>query len=356
MSIVSKVSHFLKSRKKQPFLITSCGQAGVIWLGSMLHKHPEILCSTGTDHPLLSLNYGYNQNEIVNIRNSIKTPKDISYGVTLFLADLLKQGGFFLYGGPFSNINYDHLFTAMDGVALRDDSFKKYIFNELQGVGKLKKYKVYGNVRGLGARDYLFEMTKKHPFDGYGKNMRVADLIRHPITRLDSVINWCHSSYTVNAGFKEMIDDAIKNKPELLLFLEKNYDVDFELDINKLFIYVEFITQHSLSWAHDISATTSIPRILFERLREDRTYFSDLINFISAGVIEAGNDYLDEVFSPDNLASGRMTGDRFRKDRKNPRDVFESWPDWQQQAVRKLFHENQIQDVYKNFDYDLSFL
>jgi hypothetical protein len=339
------------------FLITSGGQTGVIWLGSMLNMHPDIMCSTGTDHPLMAMNYENNDEELLKIRAGIRSALDMRYGATPYLQDRLKLGGFFKYGDRHEIDKCRDVFFSLENVALRDPSYKANIFDELEDIPKLKNYKAFGNVRGLGVQEYLEEMKKGHAaFNGRGKSTIVVDLIRHPILRLDSVINWCHSFYELYPDYRKMIDDSLLGYKDILIELEKDSGADFSNVLDKAFFYAEHVTSHSQAWADDVKAGPNIPRILFEKLREDKEYFSRLVQTISRGKVVADDAYLDQVFSTDNLESGRMTEARFRKTRKTAREVFESWPNWHQERVRSVFAEHSIVKVYEPFGYDLSFL
>jgi hypothetical protein len=341
-----------------PFLVTSCGQTGAIWLGQALNKHSEILCTSGTDHPLMAMNYEYNDDEIVKIRAGIKNAADLRLGVSPGLEAALKRGGFFKYGGaPVREDKYGGIFTPMDNLMARGHAYVPYLFDELDELPKLKPYKAYGNVRGMTAAQCVNEMQKgAAAFNGRGNAFPVADLIRDPIIRLDTVINFFQLMYERTPDFKQTVADEMASQSSLVSALEIEYDIDLSASLNRAFFYVEFLTRHSVTWANDIKAGPHIPRMPFEKLHSDREYFANFVHYLTGGRVVADEAYLDWIFDPGHIDNGRPSNPQGRKKRKTARETYESWPAWQQEQVRQTFQVFDIAKVYEPFGYDLSFL
>lgn len=341
------------------FLVTSMGQTGAIWLAEALHMHPDILCSAGTDHPLMSLNYSFNQEEIVKIRAALTRPADYPQGVSEALEAALRRGGFFKYaGGPGLDHLHTDIFRPLENLPPREHAYPFYVFDELESLPPLKNHKALGNVRGLAAMQYALECRKGDgAFNGRGlMAMPVADLIRHPITRLNTVIHFIEEMYLMEQGFKTELDEAIAKQAALVETLETMYGADFSSSLDRAFFYVEILTRHSMVWADDIRTMPEIPRVPFEWLKSDRDYFAAFVHYITAGRATAQEHYLDRIFDPQQKEMGRVSNPGSRQPERTAREIYESWPAWHRQHVKQAFDTFDIAGAYAPFGYDLSYL
>ena len=340
-----------------PFLVTSAGQSGSVWFASSLHRHPDILCSAGVDHPLLSLSYDHNPDEVARIRASIRGAGDFPFGVASHLKYALEKGGFFNLSNHFEGDPYREVYTPLADLPDRMDvPVATILFGELAMLPKIKPYKAFGNVHGVTSMKYMEEMRKGDAaFSGYSKDLTVMDLIRHPITRLDSIVN-LYTGADQQGSCTDMLNAELKKRESKMEALRQRYDVDFSQSINRVFFWIEYILMHSRGWAADIMAVPEHPRLLFERLQSDREYFRDTVHTLTRGTVVADDAYLDKIFSSGNLGAGRFSSGSARKTRKDPKAVYESWPLWQQKEVARTYKEYDLVKVYEPLGYDLSFL
>lgn len=311
-------------RDRQPHraLILSFGCSGSVWLSQTLHKLPHVFCTVGTDHPIESINYWHNKAEY------------------LHLLDLVKQGYFAEYG-------CNTILSKEYGLELprRRNDFTNVIFDEALELSYHlcpdREYII--NVHGLNVNTYLDSSYRMQD------NLKIYDLIRHPIPTAQACLN----AYTFTWRYSEECKKPfIKILQDNLLFLAKcsrDYKIDFSNPINALsfcaFKFVEAIT-HSLS-------RLNCPRLQFERLRTEPDYF---INFyLMLFDSKPSEEYLQFVYSSENLASGRIFPPDINKAPLQPKEQYEAWTDEQRILFKAMFNHD-LEKIYLDYNYDFSFI
>jgi hypothetical protein len=343
--------------KSPHFLITSTGYSGNWWLASSLHLHPEIKCSMGLDALPAAFDYYYNSDEITQIFKS--GPNWLKHGILFpryfyIMLDNLESKGF---------INAEEKNKYRDEIGNAEtrniNDLYMHIFNELKSTPFKKKAKITGNVHGLSASQFKAALDNeticKSNFDP--RKIPVFDLIRHPVTRLDTFVNYkCQWYDTEKYGsyIKINVDKCLKDMPDEVKRIEKLYNVDFSMTRNKVYFFIEHINSHLLTNFNDVNLTPEIPRIQFELMRNDRDYFKKIFSQITHGM-KPDETYLNLVFSPNNLNQGRASEAHLQKDRSNPELCFDAWSDWEKSRFKERVVENNLVSFYAKFNYDLSF-
>lgn len=319
--------------------------------------HEEIACSGGYDHPIASMDYWYNQDQIDNLIKTIglddlkngaithKLEKDfdvLNYKRTLGHG-LMGAGNLIL--AHRNDIEQSAIPSRVNNVMMMDD-----FFSEIKLVKDSAKF--YGNVHGFTARAFDDVQASKE----FLKNNEVVvvDLVRHPITRFESQINNCTSGYGVYSdAIKDQMDKIIDDNLSLVSSIEKRYKVDFSEVRNKsIFANLYFFNAQNL-WAHDIS-NSNFCRIYMERLKYDQDYFAWLVHHVTKGQIVADNSYLKKVYSSENINCGRNPSTPKRD--LSARQQWEEWPDWLRDGMRKQVADLDLKNLYNKLDYDLSFI
>jgi hypothetical protein len=345
------------------FLLLSCGKAGSNWVARSLHMHPEICCSMGVDHPLISLNYGFNVQEYRKILLDVAKTK------------ILKKGGlydeeyrFVIMNGkklPYQSLNVrkvkklsndelstinggnakgcagdlaDYLFSGMKKNQRKrgSDFSPEDMFSELK---KYSKARCYGNVHGYTCNSGLM-----HKYQDYIKKNKIiiADLVRHPISRTETEVNiyksFCHDISYFLTFTKTKIDDY----PQIV---RENLD-------NMLFYYVINICDIHKHWSADIRSL-NCKRFLFEDIRSDPDYFKSAIIYLTSGKLNIDKDYIDTIFSQSNLNSGRVSNIKLSN---STNDTWSSWQDWQKELFIKKCKKYDLVALYKELGYDMSFI
>lgn len=353
----------IPDKKPAPFLVATIGYAGSVWLGASLHLHPDILCTAGSDHPLDSMNHWHNRDEVIRMRQAIKSTEDLRYGAQPRVRDWLSRGGLYGYCCDFKAEPHPD-FTPLSGAPARDSAnVSAFLFEELDTLLPIKPCKAYGNVHGVTPLGCTFELAKKSAaFNGRINEMVIMDLIRHPIPRLDTAVR-SHRGPHINGMDDGMMIDfegRIASSPKLkqkMEWLEGYYHVDFSDIQNKAFFWALYVMQWPLVWMREIQLMPEVPRLTFERIRTDREHFRDTVHALTRGTVVADDAYLDKVFSPENMYSSRVAGVVTKvRSSGDPIDVYEKWSDWQREEFSRIIKEHDMEAVYAPYGYDFSFL
>lgn len=334
------------------------GKAGSLWLGGSINMHEDIVCSSGCDHLLTSLDYWYNKDHVRKILESV-SEESLKNGAITYeyvdgfsdLANYRETVGYGLIGA--GNLIQDYYSKKGQQIKIPPRKYHvKIIEDYFEELKSARKAKFYGSVHAFLASGFNdFSPSKDFLRE---KNVVVLDLIRNPITRFEAQINNCVMGYNVYQDMmRDEIEKSLVDNIHKVKYLEKEYKVDFSDIKNKCIFYNIFGVNFQWAWANDI-VYSDFPRLYFERLRYDQDYFSWLINYITKGKVTASKDYLDKVYSVENINSGRSN--KTPKKDKSARDQWEEWPQWLKEELRKQFVEHDLKNLYSKHGYDLSFI
>lgn len=332
-----------KAAGYQYFLVTSFGHSGSIWYAGSLNLHEAVFCSVGGHHPIQSFK-AYWLNVDPKPFAEKATPESFRFGVNIPnpMSDGSLLPGFEL--------------PAFD-VPRRDmERLPWFVFDEMDDMVALidgPKPKMVGNVHGL----YLPEVGRAMESDPALFKYRrfpLLNLVRHPVGRTESAI--AAVEHYLMIEMKDRIDKLIDDNLEEVRALEKTYKVDFSEPRARAVLHVYRQGLQNLVWGFELRDFPRVKHIQLERLQGDRAYFAEAFNDLMGGRIRADNDYLDRVFEPDNLGSGRQRQIRKPSRPAGPRDQFEQWSAFEQAEFVRQIDGHDLRAVYAAHDYDLSFV
>ncbi len=325
------------------FLVTSQGLAASAWLASSLNLHPDITCAMGIDHPLVSMRFYYNENEIAEKQESIRNLGPMQNG---FYSETLRQ-------------HFKEKFARL-GVPLETDLVRENPIRQLQRMYEELAWfdphsKYIGNVHVCFAQQAL-EYLAESPTN---RNVTLVNLIRHPIPRTEAAIKGVLSIATHykdsdwHKGIPEGMDAIVDTEAERRREIERRFGVDFKEPRNRAVLYSYYRALHNDCWGGEIVSIREACHVTIERLMSDRNYFSWLVSELTGHEVVPASDFLDKIFTETHLQSGRHMG----KGRSiGPREQYAAWTDWERFEFRQVMERLDLTNVYAPFGYDFSFV
>ncbi|MHB1947007.1 MAG: hypothetical protein ACYCQI_02690 [Gammaproteobacteria bacterium] len=335
-SALNKIRLLAKPKKRVTILSYGC--SGSYWLGSSLHKLENTFCSTGTDHPLTGIRYWYNKHEFDALVELIKQkiPEINQHGFSQYKV---------LYNlEPLSTYYYLRNEVGLD-ISLRVDNHHQIILDELEAVAHHLRPNATHliSVHGQNAQTYLESKYAKQ------NDVKVFDVIRHPIPRSETWMNifkwgWENCEETRKQLEKRRMGNLEKFKEYA------KHGVDFD-DPDNFITF--FVYQHNYAFAQSLTLL-NCKRITFEDLKEKPETFAQLYYDIYEE--KPSKDYIDFVYSPENLSSGRSVHKKSDKPPLSPKEQFDAWTPFQRALFTDLIKNEKLAEVYSPYDYDFSFI
>lgn len=318
------------------FLVTSWGHAGSIWLAGSLNLHQEICSTVGVGHPIQCFN-AYNLH------------KDVE----MILSNL--DVGFLRYGfhGPTAFIPKQ--LSSFSYVERDLNMMPFFIIDELAEIPYAKPFKAVGNVHGITVSQ-LFDCLKTNSDPFKGRPVCIVDLIRHPVGRTESAIK-ATLSHIKNNSFDivSSINNFISHNAKDCLTIERNYGIDLDEPRTRAAFHVYRQGLQNDVWTSEIKNYPQVYRILLERLQNEPEYFAHVFYLLSSGQLMCDSQYLQTVFAPENLGSGRQTQGEVNLPPK-PSNQYELWPAWEKEEFARVAHRLEMFRYYLPFGYDFSFV
>lgn len=353
--MLKRISNLFSKVKPRQFLVTSTGYSGSWWLASSLHLHPDIKCSMGIDAQPAAYDYYHNLPEITNIFRS--NPTWHQHGVLFpkyfyLLLDKLEANG------CIDSTEKSAYYNIVANAKPRDvrDLFD-IIYHELEQTPFKEKTKIIGNVHGMSAEQFQNVLRRNNHSSEKAKTLTVYDLIRHPITRLDTFVNYkCqwYDTQKYSSCIRETVDKVLIERADQVKQLEKEFAIDFSQTRNKVFFWIEHVNSHILMNHQDVLRTPEFTRVKFEDLHKNPDYFASFIKNLCG--INPDQSYIKKVFNDDNLKQGRASDSHKQYDRNDPKACFGNWSEWEQSTFRNLVNKHGLDKFYAEFGYDLSFV
>lgn len=325
---------FVGAKKKS--IILSYGCSGSYWLGQSLHKLDNVFCSTGTDHPLTGIRYWHNQSEFNSLVDLIKKDNKLGkYGFSP-LKVLYNQI-------PLSSYYYLH--DQSISASQRVENHHNIILDEIEMIAKPLKPNATHliSVHGLNVETYLASKYAKK------SDIKIFDLIRHPVTRSET---WIKSFMWTWENCKEgrsQLEQRRDHSWEKLKEYSYRYDVDFD---NPLNLMTYFVYEHNFVFVKSL-AQLKCKRITFEDLKSKPEVFSELYTDLFEE--QPDKKYLDFVYSTENLSSGRASQKESDRPPLSANEQFEAWTPFQQIIFIDLMKSLDYFEAYAPYNYDFSF-
>lgn len=326
--------------KYHHFLVVSWGHCASIWFAGSLNLHPEILCNTGIDHPIQSF-IGYKLNVDSDRILAQRNPDDYRYGATAAtpLADGTFRPGFELPDFPVPSRDRERL--------------PWYVFDEMEIIARHSSARFVGNVHGLTLPG-LAEALKGDPSVFKRRRFPILNLIRHPVPRTESAIK-ATMHYNLES-LRPDIDRFINEHLDDIRAIEKRHKVDFSEPRDRAALHVFRQGKQNVIWAEEIRDFPDVKMVSMEMLQSNRDYFATAFNDLTSGMLIADHEFLDRVFTAENLGSGRRDS-TLNKSRPPPeRDQYEMWSDFERAEFGRIARNHNLHQIYGSQNYDLSFV
>lgn len=283
------------------FVVTSHGWSGSHWLAVTLDTHPEILCFHSALH--------------IHSRGGDSSDK--------YLKENMHAHGVAVNNRE--NLSFD---AAFDQVEKRAKDPAKHIF------GSVHTYRI----RDLPVLQEKFPSPRPH---------MLMNLIRHPVSlvasgygQLRSFMEW--DVYTV-------LDVTAILRDNFLFASELANRHRLNLCDSSVQAFLA-ACQHLHFLARDHQIAPEAPTILMERVTTEPDYFAEVVRQLSAGEVECTRAYLEEVFSIGRL-NGHAGGEKLDAQAR-----YEKWEPWQQEAFQNALISSQLNNFYREYGYDFSFV
>jgi hypothetical protein len=277
------------------FFVTSYGRTATVWLTRALNLHPDILCSHGPSF------------------EPIITRQGERYGKETVVQAQQSAGQFY-------------------ALSLRQ------ILANLSALGQKK---CVGNVHAYTA----FNLDNKRKNERDAPLIRCANLLRHPVTRVDSFWRRWQYEKTFNAPITKWIEtEAMQQRryQEVLEELRRQHDAPIQSFVDRAFFHavMQMSTDHG-----DLSMDTT--HIVSERLVADIDYFAYMFELLTSGVLAVSSSYLNEA-----MALGRQNASEGGG--QCAVQVFEQWEPWQRTLFLLFLRDHpSLVAAYPKFGYGL---
>ena len=326
-------------RDVEHFLVTSWGHSGSIWLAGSLNLHPRVCATVGIDNPIETFRY---------------------YALNRDAAALAAQAGPALARHGFSvwesaAMTPIRALPAMRGLtAIRRDPDRLpwYVFDELELIPADPPYIVLGNVHGI-TLSALHGACAAQPDIFRGRRVLLCDLIRHPVGRTESAVKATLTHHL--PALAPRITAFIHEHAQECLQLERRYHIDFQEPRARAALHVFRQGLQNDVWAGEIRRFPDVYRILLERLQTDPDYFAHTFATLAQGRVAPDAAFLDRVFAPGNLGSGRQTPTESGRP-PGPREQYEQWSAFERDEFARVAERLGLPAVYFPYGYDFSFV
>lgn len=277
------------------FLITSHGRTATYWLAASLNRHPDVLCSHG---PVLPPVLDYRE----------QPPDEVAL----------------------------HAHTTQDAFGRKTlDEF----FEALEQAGPAR---VYGNVHAYSAHTLFGGLHRT----AVRRNPVVFNLLRHPITRIESLKRRLLYETTFSPPARGRLEREFEVfvTPDVLATVRANCDVDLDPPEHRAFLYALcFILA-----LDRLDLEIPVTHLPMERLTKDVDFFTWVFSQVTQGAVRTDAVYLRQVF-----AAGRMN---HQAEETSAVGRFEAWAPWMRVAFRAAMAVWDLERLYAPMGYDLSFV
>ena len=321
------------------FLVTSWGHCGSIWLAGSFNLHDEVCATVGIGNPIESFTY-YPLN-----RDPIRMAERVGGALSPY--------GFNAPHRPEFAPLRSALQLRGEQIPVRDTSrMPWYLFDEIDHIAAAYPFKVVGNIHGL-TLNQMDQAYLSQPDILQGRSVVVLDLIRHPIGRTESAINATLTYHM--ADLESRMAELLATHADECLALERKYQVDFTEPRARAALHVYRQGLQNDVWAYELTQYPGAQRILMERLQSEREYFAHVFATLAQGRLTADDAYLDRVFAPENLGSGRQSTSKIERP-AGPRDQYERWSAFERAEFARVAQRLHLPRLYFPFGYDFSFI
>lgn len=287
-----------RSEPAEPaFFVTSYGRTATYWLTTMLNSHPDIYCTHGPT--LKRLDVAPNDPPI---EHTAEVFRDQERYYNLRLGEMMRQ--------------------------LRDQHPSKIV----------------GNVHAFTA----MRLQNKIKDERYPHEVRRVNLLRHPVTRLDSYTKHCiKQSYDdghMRDSFCAFVDKHSAGS-QFQQMIHSKYGVDFSCLENKMFLLAVIMLGNDMS-----DTQVQCQQVPYERLVSDIEYFQWLFHYLTNGQATIADQMLTEF----RTSHRKNTANAIQM---TSLETIRRWDKWQVYLLRFCLESTPaMQSLYRQLQYDIEFV
>jgi len=201
-----------------------------------------------------------------------------------------------------------------------------------------------GNVHAYTA----LNLSTKQKAESDAPLIRTVNLLRHPVTRIDSFWRRFQFEYTLRSPTAQWINEGPMKQPryqEVLKELQCHHDVSIESFDERAFFHAVMQTSTD---AGDLQI--NVPHIASERLVADIDYFCYVFDLLTGSDISISKEYLSSVSDLGKINEAKGGG-------RSAIHVFEEWQPWQRTLFLLFLRDHpSLQAAYPSLGYRLPHL
>lgn len=203
--------------------------------------------------------------------------------------------------------------------------------------------RAYGNVRCYT----LTSLERARADSPPGVPYRVANLVRHPITWIESQAEARAKEMASNVAMKERFEDFYVANRRVCDAFTLPFGVS-PLEADSL----SFINTALGAWpsyAEDL-AWMGVPYIRMEDVTTRPETFKAVVAYLVGDAIRIGREDLKRIYAPKALSAEPRWG------HSSPRHQFEAWPEWKRHAIGLIWETRPEVRGFGRLGYDFGFL
>ncbi len=303
-SFLSKMGSLFRSEKLPPleerkcFLITSSGQMGTFWLATQLNKHPEIFCSHSYDKPA----WGASGTALRGEEGERQRAVIKKYFGTLPLKQFFEEN---------AEVTPKHF------------------------VGNVHAYNV----------EKALSLVKKENL----QDVKIINLIRHPISRINSFVK-CMKNEWFDFGYFDHLTFIPQNYREygrklvIECFGEKRL-AEFDDSLDKQFFVTAAVLERGTAYQAQMAEQNKIPNIKYEDATTSKESMAQIVRYIGNDSLINDYDWFDKGISYKKINS------HTNAHHDTIQSIFEGWDNWKKELYRHLVAED-VFELYLRGHYD----
>tara|TARA_B100000214_G_scaffold368757_1_gene340776 strand:- start:363 stop:1154 length:792 start_codon:yes stop_codon:yes gene_type:complete len=237
-------------------------------------------------------------------------------------------------------VTTDHLSTKEHNIALHEmgDEFNKLTIDQYFDILDERPGSLIGSVHAYA----LWQVAEQS--QAFRRKYAIANLVREPISRLQSGINQMIYEMKFNENAAQGYEAAFLRNLDFAYPIEREFGVQFDEVEDRLFLNAV------LSMAIDTrNLAIDAWHVRMEDLVSELSFLRLFINFIGDGIITANPEFLARIIQQKAPNSRAMVP-------QSPAQIFSSWPLWRQNFCIRLMRKLGLEERYESLGYNLSYL
>jgi hypothetical protein len=311
------VSNTKHHRMRRYFLVTSSGASAAGWLAASLNQHPDICCSCGSAPVSNSIHYHH-----------VSTPEFLERHAAFLTAHCV--------GPQATPRSIDQMFQELEG---------------FRSVG------FYGNVHAETVLTYHASLRTCPPL----RRFTVANLVRHAIPRAEARYRSIHQDSEASPGMAKVCDfqfrDRVNRLPSVAdAILEQIGDIESDPKKRRFTSAILETIGASTEFVNE-AAQAPMDHYRIEDLKGNREHYQGFVRKMTNGNLDPAPQYLDAIFSEENLNSGRCRNDSLAKvPPPSPEAQWRAWSEWQRRAFQAAMVSSRFHEQFETVGYSFAFV